>query len=83
MTLLKDFIEAGPVKVTSDPSQKLVGQVAGYVDFKDAPIIASALKHKVDYVVSYDRKDLTDNQRVKQQSGLKIVAPKEVVLNFS
>lgn len=78
--LLEVFIETVSIKVVKSPNKTLVAQVAQYTHVKDAPVVASALEQKVDYLVSFDRKDLVKNNQVKTESKLKIVMPKEVVL---
>ncbi len=80
LDLLETFIDVIPIKVVKSPSKNLVIKAVKYTHVKDAAVVASALEQKVDYLVSYDRKDLTENKKVKQKSGLKIVFPKEIVV---
>jgi len=82
LDLLEVFIESIPIKVVKNTNKKLVLQVAKYTHIKDAPVVASALEQKVDYLASFDRKDLVENNQVKKGSRLKIVMPKKVVLLF-
>jgi hypothetical protein len=46
---------------------------------KDAIIVAAALKTRVDYLATFDRKHLIDPPEVSERSGLAIVLPAEIV----
>jgi predicted nucleic acid-binding protein len=41
--------------------------------------VAAAIKAKVDYLVTYDHKDLLDPPEVARRSGLTIVRPDAVI----
>ena len=56
-----------------------VAATAAYTALKDAPIVAAAIKAGVDYLVTYDHKDLLDPPQVAEKSGLKIVRPETVI----
>jgi len=81
--LLDLFIEAASIKVIADPPKKLIREVGLFVHSKDAPVVAAAISQKVDYLVSFDRKDLVENGLVKKHSKVRIVFPKEVVRKFA
>jgi predicted nucleic acid-binding protein len=61
------------------PTKHQVLQAAAYTALKDAPIVAAAIKAQVDYLVSLDRRHLVEVPEVAQQSGLKLVLPKELL----
>lgn len=62
------------------PSQEEVRGAQEYVVAKDAPIVAAAIASEVDFLVTYDRRDLLDPPQVAQHSGLAIVTP-DIVVN--
>ena len=62
------------------PTKKQILKAAKIVVGKDAPIVAGAIKAKVDYLVTYDRKHLLEYKReIKTNFHLKVVTPDEVV----
>lgn len=46
---------------------------------QDAPILASAINSKVDYLVTLDRKDFIFNKKVSKKSRLAIVTPAQLL----
>ncbi len=66
--------------IAKDPTLTTVKQAARMIsDLKDAPILAAALTHQVDYLVTLDRKDFIDDKKVAQKSRIKIVTPATLV----
>jgi len=65
--------------IVPDPGKDDVVAAYAYTALKDAPIIAAAIATGVDYVATYDRKDLLSQSQVAEKSGLKIVTPDVVV----
>lgn len=66
-------------EIAKDPTLSELREVATYINLKDAPIIAAAIKAHVDYLVSWDRKHFIDDPQVAARSGLAIVTPDELV----
>lgn len=66
-------------EVAEDPTLSDLRDVAAYINLKDAPIIAVAIKGDVDYLVSWDRKHFVDDPQVAERSGLAIVTPDELM----
>jgi predicted nucleic acid-binding protein len=73
------LVQAVPFVVVPDPSREAVIAASAYTVLKDAPIVAAAIEAKVDYLTTYDRKDLLDQPEVAEKSGLRIVTPDVVV----
>lgn len=73
------LMQAVPFVVVPDPSKEAVLAAYAYTVLKDAPIVAAATEAGVDYLATYDRKDLLDGPEVAEQSGLRIVTPDMVV----
>jgi len=56
--------------------------VKAYVtDLKDVPIVAGAIKARVDYLVTFDRKHILKKE-VIAKSGLQIVVPKTIIEKY-
>ncbi len=66
--------------IAEDPTLATVKQAALMIsDPKDAPILAAAITHQVDYLVTLDRKDFIDDKKVAQKSRIKIVTPATLI----
>jgi putative PIN family toxin of toxin-antitoxin system len=68
-----------PIERLSEIDEELLAKVSEYVVAKDVPIVAGALAAKVDYLVTYDEKDLLKPTQIAEKSGLKIVRPDAVI----
>jgi predicted nucleic acid-binding protein len=73
------LIELLAVEVVEKPDGQEVGEAASYVHAKDAPVVAAALKAKVDYLVTWDRRHFIDDPQVAERSGLTIATPDVLV----
>jgi len=62
-------------EVAADPSLLELQAAASYINLKDAPIIAAALKANVDYLVTLDRAHFIDDPKVARESGLSMLTP--------
>lgn len=66
--------------VAKNPTPAAVTRATQMIsDPKDTPILAAAIVHRVDYLVTLDRKDFIDDKKVAQKSKIKIVAPATLV----
>ncbi len=77
--ILPILLENFGFKITKDPSEKEVEKFIGIIDFKDAPILAAAIKHKADYLITLDKKHFL-NQKVLEfirDKKISILTPKE------
>lgn len=66
-------------EIVEDLTPEEVAAAAVYTARKDAPIVAAAMKANVDYLVTFDHKDLLDPPEVAAKSGLSIVRPEAVI----
>jgi predicted nucleic acid-binding protein len=76
---LHELLELVGPEVGELPTLQELREAATYINLKDAPIVAGAVKARVDYLVTWDRKHFIDDERVARESGLKIVTPDEVM----
>ena len=66
--------------VAKDPTLATIKRATQMIsDPKDVPILAAAITHQVDYLVTLDRKDFVDDKKVAQKSQIKIVTPATLV----
>jgi len=75
----KEITKSG-IKIVPDPSEEEI-QVNLYLinDPDDVPILLAAMKAKVDYLATHDRKHFLDDPKVAEKSGLKIGTPGDVI----
>ncbi len=66
-------------EVAENPTLKELKQAATYINLRDAPIVAAAVKAQVDYLVTWDRKHFIHDPRVGEKSGLTIITPDELM----
>ena len=72
-----------PHRLTA-PSRRLVIETAEVVVAKDAPIIAAARAARVDFVATYDRKDLLSKQaEIRAAFELAVVTPDTVLQSLT
>lgn len=74
----ENLLQAEVLTIVADPTAEEV-VVAGRIisDPKDAPIIAAAMRHRVDYLVTLDRKDFLSRSEVSAKSGINILLPQD------
>lgn len=66
--------------VMTDPAPKDLKTAAKLMtDKKDIPILAAALTHKVDYVVTLDRRDFIENKKLQQEKRVTALLPANVI----
>ena len=73
--IFQQFLDIVPFKIVT-PTKKEVEKATSCVDLKDAPILAAAIKEKVDYLISLDTKHLVV-PKVSKCAGIEIVLPGE------
>lgn len=61
------------------PGKHEVLEACAYTEFKDAPIVAAAVKAHAAYLVSLDRAHLVDIPEVAQGAGIPVLAPGELL----
>lgn len=77
---LRETITTSKLKIEKNPSNEEV-QANLYLmdDPEDVPILLAAMKAKVDYLATHDRKHFLDDPQVAKKSGLKIGTPGDVL----
>ena len=77
---LRSLIKTAKLRIVRDPSNKEV-EANHYLigDPNDVPILLAAMKTKVDYLATHNRKHFLDDPKVAERSGLKIGTPGDVL----
>lgn len=78
LELFERIMEMIPFEIVA-PTPAEVQAAAVYTQYKDAPIVAAAIRAQVDYLTSLDKRHLVDAPEVAQGSGLKIVLPHQLL----
>ena len=77
---LRRVIKAANLKVVDDPSHEEVRANLYLIgDPDDVPILLAAMKAKVDYLATHNRKHFLNDPEVAKRSGLKIGTPGDVL----
>ena len=75
LSLLERLLGAFDLEVVPSPAKDAVWAAEEYVAPKDAFIVAAAIDAKVDFVATFDRKQLIGPPEVRLKSGLDIDTP--------
>lgn len=74
--VLRESIRRANLNIIRDPSQKENDDHLYLIsDPNDVPILLSAMKAKVDFLVTHNRRHFLDDPKVSENSGLKIGTP--------
>ena len=74
--ILRNSIVTSNLKIVRDPSAKEVETNLYLIsDPNDVPVLLAAMKAKVDYLVTHNRKHFLDDPKVAERSGLRIGTP--------
>lgn len=77
---LRSLIKASNLRIVRNPSNKEVETNLYLIgDPDDVPILLAAMKAKVDYLATHNRKHFLDDPKVAEKSGLKIGTPGDVL----
>ncbi len=77
--ILPIMLENIGFKMIKDPSEKEVEKFIDIIEFKDAPILAAAIKYKTDYLITLDKKHFLDQKVLEfaKDKKISILTPKE------
>ncbi len=77
---LRSSLLTSKFKVVPDPSKEEI-QANLYLmnDPDDIPVLLAAMKAKVDYLATHDRKHFLDDPKVAERAGIKIGTPGDVL----
>jgi predicted nucleic acid-binding protein len=77
----RQAIKDANIKIVHDPSSKEVqDNLYLMTDAEDIPILLSAMKAKVDYLATHNRKHFLDDPKVAERSNLRIGSPGDVLM---
>ena len=79
LPVLNTLLDLNIFTFAPEITPKEVQAAAKYIEAKDAMIVAAALKAKVTYLATFDRKHLIDPPAASQESGLIIVTPGDIL----
>lgn len=73
-------IKKAKIKIIQDPSHEEI-QANLYLieDPDDVPILLAAIKAKVDYLATHDKKHFLNDPKVEERAGIKIGTPRDVL----
>lgn len=77
---LRSLIKSAKLRIVENPTRKEV-QANLYLisDPNDVPILLAAMKAKVDYLATHNRRHFLDDPDVSERSGIKIGTPGDVL----
>lgn len=77
---LRTLIKLSNLRIVDNPSLEEVEANLYLIDDpNDVPILLAAMKARVDYLATHNRKHFLDDPRVSERSGLKIGTPGDVL----
>ena len=77
---LRSLIKTAKLRIVHDPSSKDVeGNLYLIADPNDVPILLAAMKAKVDYLATHNRKHFLDDPKMAEQVGFRIGTPGDVL----
>jgi hypothetical protein len=73
---LRNLIRLSNLRIVGNPSPKEVEANLYLIsDPTDVPILVAAIKAKVDFLVTHNRKHFLDDPKVEERSGIRIGTP--------
>lgn len=79
---LKSLLLFSALKVLLNPSPKEVAKAIKLIDFKDAPILAAALQHKMDFLITLDREHFFAQRLTKADLPCEILTPGDFIRKY-
>lgn len=79
---LNSVLNQSKLKIVN-PTQEEIKISSTLIKEKDAPILSAALKSRVDYLITLDRKDFMRPKLRKAVKPMEILTPKDLVILFS
>lgn len=77
---LRRLFKTANLRIVDDPSKKEVEANLYLIeDPNDVPILLAAMKAKVDYLATHNRKHFLDDPKVSERAGIKIGTPGDVL----
>lgn len=79
LTRLKWLLLSSGLKVLSNPLQKELVKAMKLIDFKDAPVLAATLQHKMDFLITLDRGHFFTQQLAQANLPCEILTPGDFI----
>jgi predicted nucleic acid-binding protein len=77
---LRKLIKTAKLRIVNDPSRKEVEANLDLIeDPNDVPILLAAMKAKVDYLATHNRRHFLDDPKVAERAGIRIGTPGDVL----
>ena len=77
---LRTLVKTAKLRIVNNPSKKEVEANLYLIeDPNDVPILLAAMKAKVDYLATHNRKHFFDDPKVAERAGIKIGTPGDVL----
>ena len=77
---LRKLIKTAKLRIVNDPSRKEVEANLYLIeDPNDVPILLAAMKAKVDYLATHNRRHFLDDPKVAERAGIRIGTPGDVL----
>jgi len=77
---LRKLIKTAKLRIVNDPSRKEVeANLYPIEDPNDVPILLAAMKAKVDYLATHNRRHFLDDPKVAERAGIRIGTPGDVL----
>jgi len=77
---LRKLIKTAKLRIVNDPSWKEVEANLYLIeDPNDVPILLAAMKAKVDYLATHNRRHFLDDPKVAERAGIRIGTPGDVL----
>lgn len=77
---LRKLIKASNMRIVENPSKKEVEANLYLIkDQSDVPILLAAMKAKVDYLATHNRRHFLEDPQVAERTGLRIGTPGDVL----
>ena len=77
---LRNSLLASKFHIVPDPSnEEIPANLYLIGDPNDVPVLLAAMKAKVDYLATHDRKHFIDDPKVAERAGIKIGTPGDVI----
>lgn len=77
---LRRLVKSSNLRIVPNPSRKEVEANLYLINVpSDVPILVAAMKAKVDYLATHNRKHFLDDPKVAERSGLRIGRPGDVL----
>jgi predicted nucleic acid-binding protein len=77
---LRSLVKTAKMRIVDDPSRKEVEANLYLIeDPNDVPILLAAMKAKVDYLATHNRKHFLDDPKVAERAGIKMGTPGDVL----